>query len=479
MGMTADDLLQRLRACEAVLSDCDVGTHSLLSQGQSDVVLGMMSLCTISPNDIGPVTEAILKCRWAEPSHKTALLKMVGSLTHMARPRAKLQDFESLAMFIPEQMWADLLNHEIDYHSKAALLCDHAVALQLRHPTEPTVGCMIALLLLCTEGPVKARSTSPAFQHDLCVSLKEMLKKRMKTAPVKTIAKLGSDPALFMVQHPDIFAAVFATGAPVRPKVTMAEITVISNSINLRNRKGGREKTMNPFATSSSSSSSSGGDPFQAMMQQFIMQSMGAMLNRPAAGSMLLPGGAQLQLFGGGAAPLPAAVQIPVQPRLALAAEMPLELAAPPVTAIAAAPLAPPLDAAALPKRSVDDAAAAIMDAMGKRADTREEKRIAMKRPAAAETAEKPLAAAETAKKPPAAAATAMKRPAAAATGKPDKSSSPLFSVEASRSQVLYRSGLLGKGQTKVFKYSNEKEKKRALASAEALVVAEKRRRCL
>ena len=102
-----------------------------------------------------------------------------------------------------------------------------------------------------------------------------------------------------------------------------------------------------------------------------------------------------------------------------------------------------------------------------------------MKRPAAAETAEKPLAAAETAKKPPAAAATAMKRPAAAATGKPDKSSSPLFSVEASRSQVLYRSGLLGKGQTKVFKYSNEKEKKRALARAEALVVAEKRRRCL
>ncbi len=71
------------------------------------------------------------------------------------------------------------------------------------------------------------------------------------------------------------------------------------------------------------------------------------------------------------------------------------------------------------------------------------------------------------------------KRPAADDTGKPEKSTSPLFSVEASRSQVLYRSGLCGKGQTKVFKYSNEKEKKKALASAEALVVAEKRRRCL
>ena len=115
------------------------------------------------------------------------------------------------------------------------------------------------------------------------------------------------------------------------------------------------------------------------------------------------------------------------------------------------------------------------MVAMGRRrADIREEKKIAarggMKRPAAAETAN-PEAPPVNGK--------IEKRPAAAAKAKPDKSTSPLFSVEASRSQVLYRSGLCGKGQTKVFKYSNEKEKKRALASAEALVVAEKRRRGL
>jgi hypothetical protein len=473
MGSTADELLQRLRACEAVLSDCEVGTHALLSKGQSDIVLAMMSQTTISSDDVGPVTEQILKCRWADPSQKAALLKVVGSLTRFARPRAKLQDFENLAMFISEEMWAVLLNADVDYHSKAALLCDHAVALQLRHPTEPTVGCMIALLLLCTEGPVKARSTSPAYQHDLFVSLKEMLKKRTKTAPVAIIDSLGSDPASFMVLHPDIFAAVFARGGPVHPQATMAEITVISNSINLRYRKGGREKTMNPFA--SSSSSSSGGDSFQVMMQQMMMHSMGALLNRPAAGSMHLPGGAQLQLFGNGGTPLPAAaslqqngLQFAVQPQLALAAAPPHE----PVVA------APPLELfdAAQPKKSVDEAAASIMTAMGKRADIREEKKnaakIAMKRPAAAEDG-KPQ------NKGTPDGPAAMKRPAADDTGKPEKSTSPLFSVEASRSQVLYRSGLCGKGQTKVFKYSNEKEKKRALASAEALVVAEKRRRCL
>jgi hypothetical protein len=382
---------------------------------------------------VRPVTEHFLKCRWADPSQKAPLLKMVGSLTPSARPRAKLQDFETLAIFIAEQIWDVLLNDHIDYHSKAALFCHNAVALQLRHPTEPTVGCMIALMFLSTESPVKARSTSPEYQHDLFMTLKNMLKKRSKIPPVAIIDKLGSDPALFMVLYPDIFAPVFARGGPVRPQVTMAEITVISNSINMRNRKGCREKTMNPLA---SSSSSSGGDPFQAMMKQFMMQSMGAIFNRPPAGSMHLPGGPQLQIVGSGATPVPEAAslqpngfQIAVQPKLALAAS-------PPHEAVVAPP--PPLEpfAAPQPKRSVDDEAAAIMDAMAKRTDIREEmkdeKKIAakgeMQRPAAAQTG-KP-------EKPPVT-GKPEKRPAAAETGKPEKSSSPLFSVEASLSQVL------------------------------------------
>ena len=100
------------------------------------------------------------------------------------------------------------------------------------------------------------------------------------------------------------------------------------------------------------------------------------------------------------------------------------------------------------------------MAAMGKRADVRVEKKLAMKRPAAAEmcSGDEPLGL-----KP--------------VTGKPEKT--PLVSVEHSRSQVLYRSGLCGKGQTKVFKYTNDKEKKRALAQAESLFRTEKRRRGL
>jgi hypothetical protein len=474
MGMTAADLLQRLRACETVLADCEVGLHGLLSKGQSEVVLAMMSQTTISSDDVGTVTEQILKCRWADPAEKTALLKNVGSMTRSVRPRAKLQDFESLAMFIPEHMWAVLQDATVDYHGKAAALCDFALALQLRHPTEPTIACMVALLLLVTEGSMKARTMSPAYHHDLFVSLKDMLKKRCKklgSDPVAVVEQLGADPALFMAQHPDLAAAVYARGGPAPPKVAMHEITMICNSINMR--KGGRPtKTLNPFAGTGASSS----DPFQAMMQQFMMQSMGTMLGRPAAGSRLLPGGAQLQIFG--AAALPDAARLPptalqitdtVQPSLA-SLPPPLEQVATqlPLGPVGAALLLEPV-AVAKQNRSVDEAAAAIMNAMGKRADVREvrknEMKNQMKRPAAAMTGklETPPLTVKPEKQP--------------VTGKLEKP--PLFSVEASRSQVLYRSGLSGKGQTKVFKYGNEKEKKRALASAEALVVAEKHRRCL
>ncbi len=55
----------------------------------------------------------------------------------------------------------------------------------------------------------------------------------------------------------------------------------------------------------------------------------------------------------------------------------------------------------------------------------------------------------------------------------------PSFGVEASRSQVMFRAGLQGKGQTNALKFCNEASKKQAIAEAEVLVAAERRRRRL
>ncbi len=103
MGTTVDDLLRRLRACEAVLSDCDVDSHVLLSKGQSDIVLAMMSQTTMSSDDVGPVTEQILKCRWADPSEKkkTALLKNGGSVAPAVRTRSQAPGLQAFAAVLP------------------------------------------------------------------------------------------------------------------------------------------------------------------------------------------------------------------------------------------------------------------------------------------------------------------------------------------------------------------------------------------
>ena len=81
-----------------------------------------------------------------------------------------------------------------------------------------------------------------------------------------------------------------------------------------------------------------------------------------------------------------------------------------------------------------------------------------------------------------------MKRPACAAEAKapkpkacmkPQAAKRPSYSIEHSRSQVLYRSGMSGKGQSKGLKYHNDASKRKATDMAQKLVSAECKRRGL
>ena len=98
-------------------------------------------------------------------------------------------------------------------------------------------------------------------------------------------------------------------------------------------------------------------------------------------------------------------------------------------------------------KQSVEDASKAILAAMAKK----EAGKPVFKRPAAADSV--------------------------VAQQGPGKR--PSWAVERTRSQVLYRSGLVGKGQTKTFKYKTEAEKDKAIQEAIKLVDAEIKRRKL
>ena len=77
-----------------------------------------------------------------------------------------------------------------------------------------------------------------------------------------------------------------------------------------------------------------------------------------------------------------------------------------------------------------------------------------------------------------------MKRPASASAAAEAKAvqlegKPPSFQIERTRSQVVYRSGLAGKGQTKSIKYNTEAEQRTAIATAGKMVAAERKRRKL
>ena len=458
----ATALLQRLAAAETLLVASIGGDdYAAISLGQSEVLLALMSATRCGCDELGPIAEKIVQCPWASEGEKAGLLRSLGQMTGPSRNRAQMQNYENLASFISAPQWRLLLDSELDYHSKACLLCDHAVSLGLRHPSEPTVARMVGLLMVCVEGADKARCMSGQNLRDVFLDLKSMLKTRCKVAPMEVILTLGSDVATFAAGSPRTFAAAFASGPPVLPEVRIAEVAVVSQGISMRSRKRGERSV-------TSSSPIVGMDPLQAMVQQAVAQSL-----QNVFGSMGSSSSSHVPLQMLGRRPM-GALQQPLQQcqpqQLALLPPMPPaehaiaagEAAAavtPPREAAQEAAAAPPAEEDAPPRRkgrrTVDEATVAILEAMGK-------KSAVVKRPAAAVPA---AAVDEDAE---------IVLDEGIDVGKP-----PRYGVEATRSQVMFRTGLQGKGQTKALKFHNEASKKKAIAEAEVLVAAERRRRGL
>ena len=288
----AASLLQRLDAANELLSSCNHDEAAAISKGQSDALLQLMLTVRVQPDAIGPIAAKIAQVPWHAPEERNALLAGMGQMAS-SRARAKMQNYEHVGCFLTEAQWRSLMSPELDFHGKAVLLCDHAASLGLRHPSEPTVAHMVGLLLVCSEGATKARALGQQYMRDVFLNIKNILKRRTKSPPVETIEELGHDPAMFARQHPCTFQAIFASSPPVPPKVSLSEVSVISQGICMRDRKRGGSPSFGPPAGCA--------DPM-AMMWQW-MQSMQAMqpmpsMMSPGGRSLPLDNGARLQVFG-------------------------------------------------------------------------------------------------------------------------------------------------------------------------------------
>ena len=131
-----------------------------------------------------------------------------------------------------------------------------------------------------------------------------------------------------------------------------------------------------------------------------------------------------------------------------------------------------------LPKKSVDEACSVILGALrGKQKAASEN---CLKRPAAATPHAGLVKPTKCAKTETGAKVKAEKGCKLEKDAMPDKKGEkPTFSVERSRSQVLFRTGLRGAGQSTRLPFANDKEEAQAIKKAKSMVSAEKVRRGL
>ena len=492
-------LLQRLDAAEAALITAkETAAHASVSRGQSDLVMALLGECQVSFEGLGLIAERIGRCPWATPDEKEGLLKALGLAVAVGKsPRAKQQNYEHLGNYFMPSQWEVLLGSEHDYGTKLAILAEHAFCLGLRNPTEPTAARMTGLLLVCLEGAARARCLSPGHLHDVFVHVKDAIKTRAKSPALETIPELSPTVMEFKAKHSSTYKAVFGDQSPIACQLAMPSVVAVGQNLSMRNRRKGSQ--------SQQSASSNPSVDLAATMQQFMVQMMQTM-----SGNTSLQNGANLQMMGG---QRPHASLRPVLERASSLVDMPhspgrgsststllplalrntafeapiaeaslqiprasfatpvaaaaLEIIEVPHAAVAVMPEAPVAVLSGVPppkkfKKTIEEATADILRAMSKKTLAKESaKEVVSKRPAAAPTS-------------------AILSSSCAGVHVAESSCKPpSFSIEKSRSQVQFRTGLAGPGQSKVIKYTDEATMQQAIKVAEKMIAQEARKRGL
>lgn len=473
----AEILILRLRGIQTLLETAAVEDRIAISRNQAEVVQHMMQGMSLSADKVGEVAAAISSVPWATASEATTLLQGVGSMVHQRKARAALQDFELVCSFLSEPVW-DMLLADGDFFSKADGLIDHLSQLGLRNPTEKSVANVTALLLFACEKS-HAKSLSPQHVRGTFLHVKGMLKKKLSKTPT-TVAGLGTSPCEFRKQNPDVYEAVFCRSPPVNPKIDAVAVYTLGASVQMRSRGSGAS----PTAVVQSD--------FQSMMQQALQSTMLSMLSgmqrsgdvpvtffKPSRGLKALTAGEGTDSQGtprrehpSFAVPLSFTGKLPAD-----ACDAASSVTHPsPTRALPPAAASEPQTPAAAPvvKRTVDEAAASILAAMGKKKEKRKPTKISKSKGETAKVSGEKGEPATATRKRPAAAVKSESADDDDRDGKP-----PSISIEASRNQVLFRTGLPGKGQNKIFKYTSEASKDKAIAEAKKMVKAEERRRGL
>ena len=436
-----EDLAAARRLLASLRDSPSLGTASAAQARALVAKLGAGVAC--STGEVAELVAAAQSVHWASAEHlravESAAVAVATTLAAGRSHRRPMQNFESLPSYGTRAMWDRMLAGDRD------ALLQHAARLGLRCPSEPTMQRLAAVSLIASEGPEKAMATSTAVRQAYFRSLKRAFKAYATGEPTVYVVSLPDSPRLLRSLHRELYDAVYAAEGPVECPFAADCI----HGVSVFKMRGAAAAPPPAYSEGAQQM----GCWAQALMQGFQMMLSGAtplLVNQRSQPVILTTPPSQGLRAVLDASPAPSAdreVSLTQVPSCAPPTSSKAVDASTPTKAlcVGAGPSATPAKTA-VAKRSVEDAAAALVASMAKRkscggtGDTPPcSKPAVMKRPSG-----RCLSAEAKDSDGEEGAVVATTK----ALGHGESHKPPSFSVERSRSQALCRTGLRGPGQS-------------------------------
>jgi len=190
------------RACKArigcarlVLADATATTRSSVSKGQAEALVDLVRRTVFTPGEQADLMSDIESCGFEQSD----LQLIVNSFADMSvKTRRQQQDFGNLLDFFVNSEWQVLSNAAINQNTKVSVLVSRAIALGCRCPTEPcykTWASLVIALRGSEDGEVLQMGALD--KHNLMKVVKSEFKKMKRRAPsdVTYLHKLPPSPS--------------------------------------------------------------------------------------------------------------------------------------------------------------------------------------------------------------------------------------------------------------------------------------------
>ena len=480
--------VDRLEALTGFLQSV-LGTSSFerVKLQQLQAVKKIICCSTLTLEQAADCNKKLRQQPWSD-GERAELFELVASRINQgpaaaARSRSGMQDYASLPEYFSKAQWEQLTDTSTNASTKMEQLLLHVCKLGCERPSESTSQLVAAIFLFISEGLDGSRKLLPSIKLETLKTIKRQHKRIFKLA---CNAEAADGPDIlprnwqeFKLSFPDRWKTIFGDPARDEPVPCFIDLRILQEIMCSIPMRASRADTKNAVPQLQLHASPSVHEPVM-QFAQCMMQHMQQMSRPHQVRFEALPGKRSFECLEDDSLPSieSSIVQTPsaqaaakrMHSRLALPYfsdrscdenlqatekhEPALEPAIEPAPALQDAPAAAPAVAqGATRARSVDDVTKTMLQAMSAKKEGKvQAKRLDEQRPATNEEkgkSEKPSKA-KTKGQPP---RKNIKKPATS-TKKPDKSDKPPhYSVEASRSQIMTRTGIAGAGQNNAIKY--------------------------